>query len=115
MIAVAEGFALAAKLGLAAAKLFEISAKASAQCWALTSYCPEPGLVPTAPSNRDYRPGFTVAMMLKDLRLAQQAAGAAGVATPLGAEAAALFGLHDAAGHGALDFSSIIKMIKGKG
>ena len=114
MISVAEGFALAEKLGLAAAKLFEISAKASGQCWSLTSYCPEPGLVPTAPSNRNFQPGFTVAMMLKDLRLAQEAAGAAGVATPLGAAAAALYALVSSKGHDALDFSAVIQMIKGK-
>jgi 3-hydroxyisobutyrate dehydrogenase len=114
MIAVAEGFALAEKLGLAAAKLFEISAKSSGQCWALTSYCPEPGLVPAAPSNRGFQPGFTVAMMLKDLRLAQQAAGSAGVATPLGAEAAALYALFSNRGKDALDFSAIIQLIKGK-
>jgi 3-hydroxyisobutyrate dehydrogenase len=114
MISVAEGFALAEKLGLAAEKLFEISAKASGQCWSLTSYCPEPGLVPSAPSNRDFQPGFSVAMMLKDLRLAQQAAGASGTATPLGAEAAALYALYSAAGHDARDFSAIIKMIKGQ-
>ncbi len=114
MVSVAEGFALAEKLGLAAAKLFEISAKASGQCWSLTSYCPEPGLVPTAPSNRNFQPGFTVAMMLKDLRLAQEAAGAAGVATPLGAAAAALFALFSSKGHDAFDFSAIIQMIKGK-
>ena len=114
MISVAEAFALAEKLGLAAAKLFEISAKSSGQCWSLTSYCPEPGLVPSAPSNRAFQPGFTVAMMLKDLRLAQEAAGAAGAATPLGAEAAALYALFSAKGHDALDFSAIIQMIKGK-
>lgn len=114
MISVAEAFALAEKLGLEGAKLFEISAKASGQCWSLTSYCPEPGLVPSAPSNRDFQPGFTVAMMLKDLRLAQQAAGAAGVATPLGAEAAALYSLFSNKGHDGLDFSAIIRMIKGK-
>jgi 3-hydroxyisobutyrate dehydrogenase len=113
MISVAEGFALAGKLGLEPAKLFEISAKASGQCWSLTSYCPEPGLVPAAPSNRDFQPGFTVAMMLKDLRLAQEAAGAASVATPLGAEAAALYALFSAGGHDGLDFSAIIRMIKG--
>ena len=114
IIAVAEGFALAEKLGLAAAKLFEISAKSSGQCWALTSYCPEPGLVPAAPSNRDFQPGFTAAMMLKDLRLAQEAAAAGNAATPLGAEAAALFTLFNNKGYGALDFSAIIRMIKGQ-
>lgn len=114
MIAVSEGFALAEKLGLAAQKLFEISAKSSGQCWALTNYCPEPGLVPTAPSNRDYQPGFTVAMMLKDLRLAQQAASGAGVSSPMGALAAALYALYSNRGHDGLDFSAIIRLIKGK-
>jgi 3-hydroxyisobutyrate dehydrogenase len=114
MISVAEGFALAEKLGLSAAKLFEVSSKASGQCWSLTSYCPEPGLVPTAPSNREFQPGFTVAMMLKDLRLAQQAAAASGTATPMGAGAAALYALFSNKGHDALDFSAMIQMIKGK-
>ena len=114
MISVAEAFALAEKLGLAAAKLFEISSKASGQCWSLTNYCPEPGLVPAAPSNRAFQPGFTVGMMLKDLRLAQEAAGAAGAATPLGAEAAALYALFSNQGRESLDFSAIIQMIKGK-
>ena len=114
MIAVAEGFALAEKLGLSAAKLFEISSKSSGQCWAITNYCPEPGLVPSAPSNRNFQPGFTVAMMLKDLRLAQQAAATAGAATPMGAEAAALYALFSNKGHAALDFSAIIQMVKGK-
>ena len=67
--------------------------------------------MPTSPANRDYRPGFTAAMMLKDLRLAQEAAIAAGVATPLGAEAAALYGLFAAAGEGETDFSGIFKMV----
>ena len=114
MIAVAEGFTLAEKLGLSAAKLFEISSKSSGQCWAITSYCPVPGLVPTAPSNRGFQPGFTVAMMLKDLRLAQQAAAAAGAATPMGAAAAALYALFSNKGHAALDFSAIIQMVEGK-
>jgi len=113
MISVAEAFALADKLGLAPAKLFEISSKASGQCWSLTNYCPEPGLVPTAPSNRNYQPGFTVAMMLKDLRLAQEAASAVGAATPLGAAAASLYALFSSRGRDALDFSAIIQLIKG--
>jgi 3-hydroxyisobutyrate dehydrogenase len=113
MIAVSEAFALAAKLGLAPEKLFEISSKSSGQSWSLTNYCPEPGLVPTAPSNRDFAPGFTVAMMLKDLCLAQEAAGGAGVSTALGALASALYALFSAKGHDGLDFSAIIRMIKG--
>jgi 3-hydroxyisobutyrate dehydrogenase len=115
MIAVAEAFVLAEALGLSAQKLFEVSAKSSGQCWSLTSYCPVPGLVASAPSNRDYRPGFTASMMLKDLRLAQEAAIAGGAATPLGAQAAALYGLFVAGGNGALDFSGIIRMVRGEG
>ena len=72
-----------------------------------------PGLVPAAPSNRDYAPGFTAAMMLKDLKLAQEAARSAGAATPLGAEAAALYGLHCGHGHAGEDFSGIIRFLKG--
>jgi 3-hydroxyisobutyrate dehydrogenase len=114
MIAVCEAFVLAERLGLAPEKLFEISSQSSGQCWSLTSYCPVPGPVASAPSNRDYRPGFTAAMMLKDLRLAQEAAIADGATTPLGAEAAALYELFVAAGNGQVDFSGIIRMIRGK-
>jgi 3-hydroxyisobutyrate dehydrogenase len=113
MIGVCEAFALAEKLGLAAQKLFDISAKSSGQCWSLTSYCPVPGPVPTSPANRDYQPGFTAAMMLKDLKLAQQAAQETGTASPLGAEAAALYALMVNAGGGGTDFSGMIRFIKG--
>ncbi len=113
MIAVSEAFALADKLGLDARRLFEISSKSSGQCWSMTSYCPVPGLVPASPANRDFKPGFTAAMMAKDLKLAQQAAHAAGAATPLGAEAQALYALFCAGGRGNLDFSAIIKLLKG--
>jgi 3-hydroxyisobutyrate dehydrogenase len=113
MIVVSEAFLLAEKLGLDAQKLFDISSKSSGQCWPMTSYCPVPGLVPTSPANRDYQAGFTAAMMLKDLRLAQEAARTAGATTPLGAEAAALFGLFVAHGHAALDFSGIIRFLRG--
>ena len=78
MISVAEAFVLAEKLGLEADKLFAISSKASGQCWSLTSYCPVPGPVATSPANNDYKAGFAAAMMLKDLRLAQEAAQSAG-------------------------------------
>ena len=78
MIAVSEAFVLAEKLGLDAQKLFDISSKSSGQCWSMTTYCPVPGPVPTSPANRDYQAGFTAAMMLKDLKLAQDAAKAAG-------------------------------------
>ena len=112
MIAVCEAFSLGEQLGLAAQTLFEISAKSSGQCWALTSYCPVPGPVPASPANRDYAPGFTAAMMLKDLRLAQQAAGASAAATPLGAAAANLYQLFVDEDAGGLDFSAIYRFLR---
>jgi 3-hydroxyisobutyrate dehydrogenase len=114
MIAVSEGFVLAEKLGLDAQKLFDIASKSSGQCWSMTSYCPVPGPVPTSPANRGYQAGFTVAMMLKDLKLAQDAARASGASTPLGAEAASLYGLYAAHGQGGEDFSGIIRFLRGK-
>jgi 3-hydroxyisobutyrate dehydrogenase len=114
MIAVSESFMLAKRLGLDAQKLFDVASTASGQCWSLTNYCPVPGPVPASPANRDYQAGFTAAMMLKDLNLAQQAAQAAGASTPLGAEAAQLFNLFVNSGHAAKDFSGIIKMLDGK-
>ena len=111
MIAVCEAFSLAERLGLEARTLFDISAKSSGQCWALTSYCPVPGPVPASPANRGYAPGFTAAMMLKDLRLAQQAAGANAAPTPLGAAAANLYQLFVDGGAGGLDFSAIYRFI----
>jgi 3-hydroxyisobutyrate dehydrogenase len=112
MIAVCEAFSLAERLGLEAQTLFDISAKSSGQCWALTSYCPVPGPVPASPANRGYAPGFTAAMMLKDLRLAQQAAGASAAPTPLGATAASLYQLFVDEGTGGLDFSAIYRFIR---
>jgi len=111
MIAVCEGFALAEKLGLPAQTLFDIASKSTSQCWAMTGYCPVPGPVPAAPSNRGYAAGFTAAMMLKDLRLSQQAAGATGAATPLGAAAANLYQLFVDGGAGGLDFSGIMQFL----
>jgi 3-hydroxyisobutyrate dehydrogenase len=114
MIAVCEGFALAEKLGLDAQRLFDISAKSSGQCWSMTNYCPVPGPVPSSPANRDYKPGFTAEMMLKDLNLAQQAAQGAGAATPMGANAASLYGLMVNAGNGPADFSAMFRFISGR-
>jgi 3-hydroxyisobutyrate dehydrogenase len=114
MVAVSEAFVLAKSLGLDAQKLFDIASKSSGQCWSMTSYCPVPGPVPTSPANRDYQAGFTAAMMLKDLRLAQQAASQSGAATPLGAEAASLYALFCNGGRSGVDFSGIIKMIAGE-
>ena len=113
MIAVGEAFVLAEKLGLDKQKLFDIASKSSGQCWSLTTYCPVPGPVPTSPANRDYQAGFTAAMMLKDLRLAQDAARASGATTPLGADAASIYGLYVGQGEGARDFSGVIKFLRG--
>jgi 3-hydroxyisobutyrate dehydrogenase len=112
MIALCEAFSLAERLGLPAQTLFDITAKSSGQCWALTSYCPVPGPVPSAPANRDYAPGFTAAMMLKDLRLAQQAAGTTAAPTPLGAAAANLYQMFVDDGAASLDFSGIYRLFR---
>src|SRR5580765_7846848 len=113
MIAVSEAFVLAEKLGLDAQRLFDIASKSSGQCWSLTTYCPVPGPVPSSPANRGYQAGFTAAMMLKDLKLAQDAAGAAGAKTPLGAEAAKIYSEFVEAGEGPRDFSGVIRFIRG--
>ncbi|MEL7481617.1 MAG: 3-hydroxyisobutyrate dehydrogenase [Pseudomonadota bacterium] len=114
MIGTCEAFNLAEKLGLDAQTFFDISSKASGQCWSMTSYCPAPGPVPAAPSNRDYQPGFAVAMMLKDLRLAAEAARSADAHTPLGQQATEMYEALDAAGHGGLDFSGVMKSLRGE-
>jgi|SRR5579871_50863 len=114
MIGTCEAFVLGEKLGLEPQKLFEIMSAASGQCWSLTTYCPVPGPVPSAPSNRNYQGGFATTLMLKDLKLAQQAAQGAGAATPMGAAAAQLYGLFAAKGEGATDFSGIINFLRGK-
>lgn len=112
MISVSEAFVLAEKLGLEADKLFEISSKASGQCWSLTSYCPVPGPVPTSPANNDYKAGFAAAMMLKDLRLAQESAVKVGANTPLGALSKELYSRFSDQSADDMDFSGIINMIR---
>src|SRR6516164_3387327 len=114
MIVVSEAFLLAEKLGLEAQKLFDISSKSSGQCWSMTSYCPVPGPVPASPANRDYKAGFTAAMMLKDLKLAQAAARATRATTPLGAGAAAVYERFvESSSDGSVDFSGIIRYLRG--
>ena len=113
MIAVSEAFVLAEKLGIDPQKLFDIASKASGQCWAMTSYCPVPGPVPTSPANRDYQAGFTAAMMLKDLKLAQDAAKSSGAKVPIGAAATALYSLFVEQGSARTDFSGIIRFLRG--
>ncbi|MEP4421775.1 MAG: 3-hydroxyisobutyrate dehydrogenase [Nitratireductor sp.] len=113
MIGVSEAFVLGEKLGLSHQALFDVASTSSGQCWSITSYCPVPGPVPASPANKDYKPGFAAALMLKDLRLAQEAAAAAGAVTPMGAEAAQLYALFNARGHGGDDFSGIINFLRG--
>ena len=115
MVAVSEGFVLADKLGLDKQKLWDIASTATSQCWAMTNYCPVPGPVPSSPANRDYKAGFTIAMMLKDLKLSQEAAKTNGAFTPLASLATDLyesFATNDK--NEDLDFSSIIKLIENK-
>lgn len=114
MLGVAEAFALAEKLGLAPERFFEIASLSSGQCWSLTSYCPWPGPVPAAPSNRGYAGGFLAALMLKDLKLAQAAAADSGASTPLGAQAEALYALFNGLGYGRKDFSAVLQMMRGR-
>ncbi len=111
MIGVAEAFKLGERLGLDPKVLFDISSKASGQCWSMTSYCPVPGIVPTAPSNRDYQPGFAASMMLKDLKLAQDAAQSVEAETPLGKAASDIYNRFVDTGNGQLDFSAIIRAV----
>src|ERR1700716_406009 len=112
MIAVSEAFALAEKLGLSHQALFDVASTSSGQCWSLTTYCPVPGPVPASPANNGYKPGFASALMVKDLTLAQDAANAAGAATPLGKHAQEIYKAFDAAGNGGVDFSGIIQHVR---
>jgi 3-hydroxyisobutyrate dehydrogenase len=112
MIAVSEAFTLAERLGLSHQALFEVASTSSGQCWSLTNYCPVPGPVPTSPANNDYKPGFASTLMVKDMTLAQDAAKAAGAATPLGKHAQEIYQAFEAAGHGGVDFSGIIQHVR---
>jgi 3-hydroxyisobutyrate dehydrogenase len=113
MIGTCEAFALAEKLGLDAQRFFDIASKSSGQCWSLTTYCPWPGPVETAPSNRNYEGGFLTALMLKDLKLAQEAAARSGASTPLGNLAEAQYALFDRLGYGGKDFSAVLQLLRG--
>jgi 3-hydroxyisobutyrate dehydrogenase len=114
MLGTCEAIALAEKLGLDPVNMFDIVAKSSGQSWSTTTYYPWPGPVPTAPSNRNYDGGFATAMMLKDLKLAQDAAAKAGASTPLGAQTEALFQMFSGLGYGGRDFSAILQMLRGR-
>ena len=111
MAATCEAFVLARKLGLDLATFFDISSKASGQSWSMTSYAPVPGVGPDTPADHDYEGGFAAALMLKDLKLAMEAAQSAGAYTPMGAEAEELYQRFVDRGGGNKDFSGIIKMI----
>ena len=111
MAATCEAFVLAQKLGLNPQTFFDISSKASGQSWSMTSYCPVPGVGPETPADRDYQGGFAAALMLKDLKLAMEAAEAAGAYTPMGGEAEELYQRFVDRGGAHKDFSALIKMI----
>lgn len=112
MAAVGEAFVLGEKLGLSHQALFDVASTSSGQCWSINSYCPVPGPVPTSPANNDYKPGFATTLMLKDLRLAQEAALSSGASTPMGAEAARLYSLFEKLGNGEQDFSGIVNFFR---
>jgi 3-hydroxyisobutyrate dehydrogenase len=112
MVATCEAFGLAKKLGLDLQTFYDISSKASGQSWSMTSYCPVPGVGPETPADRDYEGGFAAVLMLKDLRLAMEAAQSVDAYTPMGSEAETLYArFAEALGGGHKDFSGIIKMI----
>ncbi len=109
MIATCEAFALADKLGLDLQTFYDISSKASGQSWSMTAYCPVPGVGPQSPADNDYQGGFAAGLMLKDLKLALEAAQGVGAKVPMGARAKELYEAFTAASSGNLDFSGIIR------
>jgi 3-hydroxyisobutyrate dehydrogenase len=115
MIGVCEAFALAEKLGLSHQAMFDVVSTSSGQCWSLTSYCPVPGPVPASPANNNYKPGFAAALMLKDLRLSQDAAKASGASLPFAAYATEIYKIFNDAGNGSVDFSGIIQQVRSLG
>jgi 3-hydroxyisobutyrate dehydrogenase len=111
MIATCEAFAMAEKLGLDLQTFYDISSKASGQSWSMTSYCPAPGVGPASPADNGYQGGFAAALMLKDLKLAMEAAASVGAKVPMGQRAEELYAAFTAAGNGGSDFSGIIKTL----
>lgn len=114
MIAVSEAFSLGDKLGLDRQKLFDVVSTSSGFCWSMNAYCPAPGVGPQTPADNDYKPGFSTELMLKDLRLSQQAADAVDAATPLGRHASALYAEFAEAGGRGRDFSAMLLHISGQ-
>ncbi|WP_445192166.1 3-hydroxyisobutyrate dehydrogenase [Sphingomonas sp. Tas61C01] len=113
MAGTCEAFLLAEKLGLDAQKFYDIASVSSGQSWSMTSYCPVPGVGPDTPADHDYQGGFAAALMLKDLRLAMAAAEDSGASTPMGAKARGLYERLAEQGQGGLDFSALIRMLRG--
>jgi 3-hydroxyisobutyrate dehydrogenase len=109
MIATCETFKLAERLGLDLQTFYDIASKASGQNWSMTSYCPVPGVGPQSPADNDYQGGFAAALMLKDLRLAMEAAQGSGAQVPMGELAEKLYAEYAEGGNGSVDFSGIIK------
>jgi 3-hydroxyisobutyrate dehydrogenase len=116
MIATCEAFALADKLGLDRQKMFDVVSTSSGYSWTMNAYCPAPGVGPKSPADNDYRPGFAADLMLKDLRLSQQAAEAADADTPMGQLAAELYRrfVEDEDGTGR-DFSAMLPRFEKRG
>jgi 3-hydroxyisobutyrate dehydrogenase len=112
MIGAGEAFALAEKLGLDQQALFDVISTSSGFCWSVNTYCPVPGVGPQSPADNDYRPGFAGALMLKDLKLSQQAADETGAATPMGRRATEFYEKFVDEGFGDTDFSGAINKLK---
>jgi 3-hydroxyisobutyrate dehydrogenase len=115
MAATCEAFVLAERLGLDPSTFYQIASKASGQSWSMTSYCPVPGVGPETPADHGYEGGFAAALMLKDLKLAMEAAAGAGAFVPMGAEAEDLYRRFVEDGGGSKDFSALITMIAARG
>jgi len=112
MIATCESFVMAKKLGLDPQTFYDIASVSSGQSWSMTSYCPVPGVGPASPADNGYQGGFAVALMLKDLKLANEAAALVNASVPMGANAQALYQLLANQGEGGRDFSAIIEMLE---
>lgn len=112
MIGTCEAFALAEKLGLSAQSLFDVVSTSSGSCWSVNTYCPVPGIGPHSPADNDYKPGFAAELMLKDLKLSQQAAGSVSAQTPMGARATELYDAFVAGEGKGRDFSAMIEKLK---
>ncbi|WP_432768821.1 MAG: 3-hydroxyisobutyrate dehydrogenase [Sphingopyxis sp.] len=112
MVATCETLALALKLGLDPQKFFDIASVSSGQCWSLTSYAPLPGVGPTTPADNDYKGGFAAALMLKDLRLAMEAAASVDADVPMGSKARELYEAFVEADAQGRDFSAIITTLR---